>query len=343
MKVCSYVLFAVADYLRSARAVPRRFMTKIANAPESVLAVAWAVNYFATGIAPNRNMTEQLNSQLEIGLFPSGKGFPLWLSEIGLRKTVSISELAIPAPLADEALDNSIEWLDDQSQVEILLALLGLKVSRLTLAFRDAVRLQRVLGMPLLCGTDLVVAQTDPALPFFSNLATRLPISIDVDNPVRTEQAIDIYVAVDWRSSAICWALDWRDKAGELLGIPECCRRWFAENWGLCVEEQEGDLAYYCLKNQLMGEAISIPAATNPYAVYLGGSLLSHFPCSPMCKATMFIAEQRRFALSNIAPRLLERVLHRHAQQFWVSDFRAISTTDPNNRSGNWCRVQPSC
>lgn len=341
MKVRSYVLFAVSDYLQSTRAVSRQLMIKIANAPESAFAVAWAVNSLATEKTPSRKMTEQLKGQLEKYSFPYGEGLPLWLSEIGLRKTVSISELAISAPVADTSLAYSVEWLDDQSQVELLLALLGLKVSRLTLALQDAVRLQRVLGTPLVCGTDLVVAQTDPALPFFSNLASRLPITAEGVYLVKPEQVIDVYIAVDWRSAAICWALDQRDKAGELLGIPECCRRWFADNWAVCAEELEGDLAYYCLKSQLTGELVSIPAATNPYAVYLGGSLLSHFPCSPWCKATMAVAEQRRLALSSIAPGLLERVLHRHAQQIWVSEFRTVSTSAPNNLGGNWCRVQP--
>lgn len=341
MKVRSYVLFAVSDYLRSATTVQRRFLTIIANAPESALAVVWAISFFAMGKAVSRNTTEHFKRRLEIGLFPDGEGLPLWLSEIELRPTVSISELDRPAPVPDTSLVNSIEWLDDQSQVEILLALLGLKVSRLTLALQDAVELQRILGVPLVCGSHLVVAQTDPELPSFSNLAARLPIAADMIPLVRPEQTIDIYIAVDWRSAAICWALDQRDKAGELLDIPECCRRWFAENWEVCVKELEGDLAYCCLKSQLIGEIVSIPAATNPYAVYLGGSLLSHFPCSPFCNATMAVAEKRRVALSSVAPKLLERVLHRHTQEIWVSQFRTVSTGDPHNACGNWRRVTP--
>lgn len=341
MKARSYVLFAVSNYLRSAGAAPRKLMTKIANAPESELAVAWAVNFLATEKAPSDNMMDQFKSRLKSGLFPYGEGLPLWLSEIGLQGTVAISDLASSAPVTDTSLACSMEWLDDQSQVELLLALIGLKVSRLSLALQDAVRLQRVLGIPLVCGTDLVVAQMDPALPFFSNLARRLPIAAEGVYLVKPEQVIDVYIAVDWRSAAICWALDRRDKAGELLGIPECCRRWFEDNWEVCAEELEGDLAYYCLKSQLTGKLVNIPAATNPYAVYLGGSLLSHFPCSPFCTATMAVVEQRRLALSNIAPGLLERVIYRHTQQIWVSEFRTVSTSSPNNLGGSWCRVQP--
>jgi len=341
MQARSYVLFAVSDHLRSATTVQRRLLTAIASAPESALAVAWAVHFFAMEKAPSRKTTEHLQRQLEIGLFPNIEGLPLWLSDFELRPSVSVSELDRPAPVPDTSLANRIDWLDDQSQVELLLALLGLKVSRLTLALRDAVHLQRVLGIPLVCGTDLVVAQTDAALPSFSNLAVRSPIATDVFPLLMPEQTIDIYISVDWRAAAICWALDRQDKAGELLGIPECCRRWFAANWEVCVKELEGDLAYCCLKGLLIGGMVSIPSATNPYAIYLGGSLLSHFPCSPLCGATMAAAEQRRLALSGVASGLLERVLHRHAKQIWVSQFRAVSTSDPGNVDGNWSRVTP--
>lgn len=341
MNARSYVLFAVSDHLRSATTVQRKLLTAIASAPESALAVTWAVVFLATEKAPSRKTTEYFKRQLAIGRFPDGDGLPLWLSDIELRPTVSVSELSRPAPVPDPSLAKCIEWLDDQSQVEILLALLGLKVSRLTLALQDAVQLQQILGMPLVCGTDLILAQTDVALPSFSNLAARSPIAVDMIPLLRPEQSIDVYVAVDWRSAAICWALDRQDKAGQLLGIPECCRRWFAENWERCVQELQGDLAFCCLKSQLTDRIVSIPASTNPYAVYLGGGLLSHFPCSPLCKATMFAVDQRRFALSGLAPELLARVLHRHAQKIWVSQSRAISTSDPDHSNETWCRITP--
>ena len=341
MNARSYVLFAVSEYLKLATTDQRKLLTAIAGNPHSALAVAWAVVFLAMEKAPSCKATERFKRQVATGRFPGADGLPFWLSDIGFRPTVSISELDRPVPVPDKRLVDSIAWLDDQSQTELLLALLGLKVSRLTLPLHDAMKLQRILGIPLVCGTDMVVAQTDAALPFFSNLAIRSPITVDVIPLLRSEQAIDIYVAVDWRSAAICWALDRRDKAGELLGIPECCRRWFAENWALCAQHLAGDLAYCSLKCQLTSGIVTIPAITNPYAVYLGGSLLSHFPCSPLCNATMLAANQRRSALSGIAPELLERVLQRHERQIWVSESRAVSTSCPNIRGENWFLISP--
>lgn len=341
MRVGSYVLYAVSAHLRSPSTAGRRFLTEIAKAPESPLAVAWAINFFLTEQAASQRAIEHFRRQVQIGVFPDGAGLPLWLSELQLRPYVSLSELARPGPVPDAALVSGIEWLDDQSQVEIILALRGFKVSRLTLALKDAVELQRILGVPLVCGSHLVEAQRDPALPYFSNLAVKLPIATGDIQKLGSEQAIDVYVSLDWRFAAICWALDRRDKAGEFLGIPECCRRWFSDNWQVCAEEFEGDLAFFCLKTWLKGGVVRIPAATNPYAVYLGGSLLGHFPCSPFCTATMAVAEKRKVGLSSVASGLLDRVLHRHTQEIWVSQFRTVSTCEPDNARGTWCRVAP--
>jgi hypothetical protein len=186
-----------------------------------------------------------------------------------------------------------------------------------------------------------VEPKADTALGSFSNLAVRSPIEANAILGLGPDQTIEIYIAVDWRAAAICSALDRRDKAGELLGIPECCRRWFAANWSACVQEIEGDLAYCCLRGELKDTSVNIPAATNPYAVYLGGSLLSHFPCSPRCEATMGVARERELALYRVAPELLERVSERHGRQIWVAESRAISTTQPDDVGGTWCRVTP--
>lgn len=87
----------------------------------------------------------------------------------------------------------------------------------------------------------------------------------------------------DWTAA---WNVMNNDKIGELLGYPECCRKWFKHYW---QDNQFLDdiLAMYENSNF----STQGPWQLNFFYRYMGARLVSHMPCSFNCEHSLEIAD----------------------------------------------------
>jgi len=75
---------------------------------------------------------------------------------------------------------------------------------------------------------------------------------------------------------------------GIILGYPECCSRFFHENFPM-ESKKNNDYVFPALKNS---NGFRFPFHTNIIARHLDLNLISHFPCNFNCKASITIANK---------------------------------------------------
>ena len=193
----------------------------------------------------------------------------------------------------------SIAALNNQAVSEILLALAGTKVSRLT-APASVIRLvSEALDYPVFVASRCLAPVVDDALRGFSNQSSDGGPVSDLSG----HQEVYAYFGGDLVDRAIVSALDRLNAGGLYLGIPACCRSYFSAAWVSCLDQHSGDLAFALLSSHpdwSSGRSLQIAWQCNAYGMYQGGGLLWHFPCSPWCERTIAVVDSRL--------RLLERV-----------------------------------
>jgi hypothetical protein len=218
--------------------------------------------------------------------------------------------LAPPAPPRDvRALARKLELTRIQ-EAELLLAVHGHKVSRLSVSLDQGRELAVALSpstVPVF-SRQVMVARTEHLKGSFANLAEA---TFEYYQPPQGA-FVYCYVGKDAARAALA---DEHDQAGELLGIPECCRAFFAAHWDEAREHYEGDLAAWLCRHDADREP---RWQCNPFAMYFDAGLLWHFPCSWRCAATVEVIDRRLAALSALAPDLAralaafqrQRVIH---------------------------------
>jgi hypothetical protein len=95
------------------------------------------------------------------------------------------------------------------------------------------------------------------------------------------------------------------DALGALLGFPKCCRLAFCR--GLRSRGSEQDPLMWLtwpFTNPATGGG-----TLNPMARYLGGGLVSHYPCSLNCLESESLAEQNWRLLASVWPPLAQRLM----------------------------------
>ena len=97
--------------------------------------------------------------------------------------------------------------------------------------------------------------------------------------------------------------LDLDGEAGELFGIPECCREAFAIHWPR-VSKTGGDLFGDVLLRYGVDGNCDVARACDVTAMYRGGGYCWHFPCRPDCRKTIELVGARRAAILQLDPDL---------------------------------------
>ncbi len=193
----------------------------------------------------------------------------------------------------------SISALNNQSVSEILLALAGTKVSRVTAPASDIRLISEALDYPVFISSRSLVPLVDIALCGFSNQASD-------GGPVHDlvgDQEVCAFFGGDLVDRSILSVLDRVNASGSYLGIPSCCRSYFSANWERCLEQHSGDLAFNLLSSHSdwrSGRSLQIAWQCNPYGMYRGGGLLWHFPCSPWCERTIALVDSRLQLLEEV-------------------------------------------
>ena len=191
---------------------------------------------------------------------------------------------------------------------EALLAINGEKVSRLTLPLKHLHFLEVLSrdGAPYCLSNEAVVPRNEPTIGGYSNSVAAIS---DIDTI--TEDAHFYLYLADTVEKVRCAAkLDRANLAGELFGIPECCRAFFACHWDI-VREAGADLFAYLLKTYANWK-IEANRETNAAAMYFGAGLCWHFPCSLTCNATKSLIKRRVERLSSLAPQLATDLMALH-------------------------------
>lgn len=213
-----------------------------------------------------------------------------------------------------------LAWIQPIERAEVLLAVAGRKISRVSVSLARGADLALALDPLLTPLFSRHVFRTRPERlkGTFSNLAERT-FEYYKPPPGATVYA---YVARDPEALREAVAADEDDEAGQALGIPACCRAHFAAHWDDARARFEGDLLAWSL------EAISgrddsgvLPWQSNAFAMVAGEGLTWHFPCSFRCPATVQAITRRAKALAHLDAALSNRlVMAQRGAVVWTPD-----------------------
>ena len=193
----------------------------------------------------------------------------------------------------------AVDLLNHQAVAEIVLAVAGNKMSRITGHSTLLAQVARVVGFPFFIGSQSVEPINDTTLEGFSNRSAPGERIQDLAG----DCDVYSYFGGDAGDQALLSVLDQLNMAGAYLGIPPCCRAFFAASWDTACRDHDGDLAFLFMSSQPQWtdkRLIDIAWQCNPYGMYAGGGLTWHFPCSPTCAATIDTVDERFGRLSEI-------------------------------------------
>lgn len=201
---------------------------------------------------------------------------------------------------------------DDIRAAEIALAISGRKASRICCSDKEATQLSALIGSSAgLCFSPYrLIPAADARIANFSNMASKvaqlLPGFIQHGDCVA-------YLAATPAQARAALRADRREAAGRLFAIPRCCEKAFMQRWRVAADRWSGDMASMTFfgrdKN---GHVRAMPWQLNVFAMYFGGGLLWHFPCSVECRQTIKLIEERVRVLRRISPKLTGRLLRGH-------------------------------
>jgi hypothetical protein len=204
---------------------------------------------------------------------------------------------------------------------EILCAVAGLKVTRVSVADRERFALEQLLPSQ---GLEFVVSETkrrvarDHGKGGWSN---KFADAAPVDDP---DGYWTVYVGT--QSDILAWAhssdVSSRNNLfGEALGIPECCRRFFDDNIKQAFVRQ-GDLLLFTLHNTKASPPFN--RWVNYACQYFGYCLLSFAACSFDCAHAARVAQRTYAFLRDIDPEFADRFLWHHSQSVFYTEHDGI-------------------
>jgi len=199
--------------------------------------------------------------------------------------------------------------LSEIQRAEILLALAGHKTSRISIAPSDGGTFARALPQSVtpLFSRRVHLAEIDPQIGSFSNRATG---SFEYHKPP-PNSFVYAYIAHSPALRRMAAVLDEVGEAGELFGIPACCRRFFAQRWEESCRDWNGDLASLLLSEHASDTGgTSLPWQLNVFAMYRGLGLTWHFPCSLKCAFTIELVTSRSRQLTECDRALHDQLVH---------------------------------
>jgi hypothetical protein len=175
-------------------------------------------------------------------------------------------------------------------RAELALAMCGNKVSRVSVPLSGISRV----GFALVAHTAVAVSSwttrsiPDPKIGGFSNVSKEAMHIVDAVS----DSEVHLYVHA--KSSCVRKAaiFDREDNAGALFGIPRCCRKWYSHAWPR-AREMGGDLFSVMIRCAAQNGRVSVASECDASAMYRGGGLCWHFPCSPQCHETIKIVKAR--------------------------------------------------
>lgn len=207
--------------------------------------------------------------------------------------------------VADAGYSTDLGGLPPIQLAEVTAAILGTKVSRITVPIADI----STIGFPLAAHICIAASSwvfssvPDTKIGGFSNISRDAKHILDAESG----EEVHLYVHPDAAFVRQAVILDLEDRAGDLFGIPDCCRNWYSREWST-ARDTGGDLFAVMAKRAARHGHVTIAPECDASAMYRGGGLCWHFPCSPNCSETIRIVKSRRKLLEGRNPTLLAKI-----------------------------------
>jgi hypothetical protein len=173
---------------------------------------------------------------------------------------------------------------------EIILALKGEKVSRITLPLFKAIQVIRKIGKGRV-SHYFINSVLSNLTEDFCNVAHLT--HFETCGFLDLQKDVYVYIASNDELSEKARCLDVTDSAGDLFQIPKCCQHYFKRNWEDSILTHEGDLFGKLLLNSNKKEVTMVSENFFPLS-YLDNGYLYHFPCSLRCQETIDLVRERR-------------------------------------------------
>lgn len=220
----------------------------------------------------------------------------------------------LAAPL--KGIESICELLPPIPRAEFLIASQGRKASRFSVRIGTHAIPEAILatGMPCCYSARAFLPKHGQQLQRFSNTFASSCKVLDAS----PDHEVLCYVGSDRTLVRRAFDLDCDDAAEMCFEIPSCCNSFYRRTWE-SIRERGGDLFAFLLGDSTNGSTFTIPWQCNAAAMYAGGGICWHFPCSLDCPATIDIVEQRMAELLKLDPLLAECLVALQKQAFFWS------------------------
>ena len=208
-----------------------------------------------------------------------------------LAESVTWSQSKIPKVDIQRFITRLKEYLNNIEIAELILAIEGNKVSRISMRVQRAENFMEILNsLPIYyCFSNyLFKSSEDENLDGFRNVITSIH---DLDSFLDEELEIHIYFANSREKLKKAFLLDQEDKCAPLFKTPSCCEDFFLKNWENCVAVHKGDMTRLYAQNALV--ALKTNPLYNSVGMYFGLGFCWHFPCKLDCKKTKRVVHKR--------------------------------------------------
>jgi hypothetical protein len=189
-------------------------------------------------------------------------------------------------------------YLNDIELAELILAIEGNKVSRISKPITDIKGLIKIINkLPVFyCFSSyLFSSKFDNSINDFQNVITSI-YNLDSHNEERLD--IHFYFSKNQKNLLNAHKLDQQDKCAPLFKTPKCCESHFIIFWEYALKELGGDLTkLYFTDSDKKFEITNL--IYNPIGMYFGLGFCWHFPCSLNCKSTQKVVNTRIKVLMN--------------------------------------------
>lgn len=206
----------------------------------------------------------------------------------------------------NEILKSCRKIFNDIEIAELLLAIEGNKVSRLSINIKQAGDVVKILHkLPVYyCFSNFVFESAqEENLNDFKNVITSIH---QLDSYYDQDLEIHVYLSNNKLKLKSAFILDQKDECGSLFQIPKCCQKYFKYNWSNAVKFYNGDLARMHYGKGAFSDNENL--LYKPFGMYFGGGLCWHFPCEKNCVSTRKLIDKRIEVLSNY-PSSLKKIL----------------------------------
>ena len=124
----------------------------------------------------------------------------------------------------------------------------------------------------------------------FTYLEPGIDAIFDKPNNKKNENKkyVNLYICKNNSFKSNIHFLDNRNEIGEYLNYPNCCIRYFKNNWKKALDEFNGDLfAYMIANNYDFGSSVKINYFCNSGLFYFNSGFCTHFTCRINCRHTI--------------------------------------------------------